>query len=63
MKGIFVRYNLENENWTDEEWENQPEREIFLPIEVIREYVINSDKACSDKDTTVLFINKIKEVQ
>lgn len=62
MKGIFITYNLENENWTDEEYEQQNDREIFIPISDLKELIENRDKACSDRDTTVDIISKIREV-
>lgn len=62
MKGIFITYNLENENWTDEEYEEQEDREIFIPISDLKELIENRDKACFDKWITVDLIGKIREV-
>lgn len=62
MKGIFITYNLENENWTDEQYEEQEDREIFIPVSVLKELIENRDKGCSDRDTTVDIISKIREV-
>lgn len=62
MKGINVKYNLDNDNWTDEEYENQEEREIFIPISIIRSYIEQADKVCGDNITRVDIISRIKEV-
>jgi len=61
MKGIFVRFNLENEDWTDEEYENQEEREIFIPISVLNDHI--RDALNLDRKESVDNIWQIKEVQ
>lgn len=60
MKGIFVRFNLENEDWTDEEYENQVEREIFIPISVLNDHI--RDALNLDRKESVDNIWQIKEV-
>ena len=61
MKGIFVRFNLENEDWTDEEYENQVEREIFIPISVLNDHI--REALNLDRKESVDNIWQIKEVQ
>ena len=61
MKGIFVNFNLENEDWTDKEYENQEDREIFIPIAILRDYI--GEALNLDRKESVDNIWQIKEVQ
>lgn len=60
MKGIFVKYNLDNDDWTDEEYENQEDREIFVPIAVLRDYIREATNL--DRNESVGIISRVKEV-
>lgn len=63
MKGVFITYNLENENWTDEQYEEQEDREIFIPVSVLKELIEERDKECYYNNwTTVDIIGKVREV-
>lgn len=61
MKGINVKYNLDNDNWTDEEYENQEIREIFIPIAILRDYIREATNLT--KEESVDIISGIKEVK
>ena len=60
MKGIFVSYNLDKDDWTDEEYENQEEREIFIPIYVIRDYIREASNLAPIEYVDI--ISRVKEV-
>lgn len=39
MKAIKVTYNLENDLWSDQEYENQEDKEIEIPLWVLKDYI------------------------
>ncbi len=60
MKGIFVKYNLDNDDWTEEEYENQEDREIFIPIAILGDYIREATNLTRDESVDI--ISRVKEV-
>ncbi|HSE99764.1 MAG TPA: hypothetical protein VLA48_02620 [Nitrososphaeraceae archaeon] len=36
---LKVKYNLDNDNWSDEQYENQEDQTIEIPLWVIEDYI------------------------
>jgi hypothetical protein len=60
MKAIRVTYNLENDLWSDKEYENQEDNEIEIPIWVLTEYIKDSTKLSMNEGVDLILT--VKEV-
>ena len=60
MKSIKVTYVLENDNWSDSQYEEQEDKEIEIPLWVLKEYIRDNTKLSDDESVDLILT--VKEV-
>lgn len=60
---LRVKYNLDNDNWSDEQYENQEDQTIEIPLWVIEDYIKSVTNLADNEGVDIILDVKLINIK